>query len=183
MRFTLKICQTWSCQRVYSWNENAKWTEILGAHKHQNVSWKWVIFGEIYSILGHVISTSKLAQVESIFLHFPPRVLLVRLNVVFVNGSLVAIDRRLNSSELLKKGLCIHLNQAAGMLLNSNKCSTHDNDSMFLKIHYIYNTNIFNQFIIIEFCKRAYSLVNSILFELSFKPTVSCVCQNRKMPI
>ena len=34
------------------------------------MSWKWVIFGEIYSILGYVISTSKLAQVESIFLHF-----------------------------------------------------------------------------------------------------------------
>ena len=140
------------------------------------MSWKWVIFGEMYSILGHVISTSKLAQVESIFLHFPPRVLLVRLNVVFVNGSLVAIARRLNISELQKKGLCIHLNQAAGTLLNSNKCSTHDKDSMFLKIHYIYNTNIFNQFIIIEFCKRVYSLVNSILFELSFKPTVSGVC-------
>ena len=96
--------------------------------------------------------------------------------MVFVNGSLVAIAGRLNSSELQKKGLCIHLNQAAGTLLKSNKCSPHDKDSMFLKIHYIYNTNIFNQFIIIEFSQRGYSLVNSILFELSFKPTVSGVC-------
>ena len=96
--------------------------------------------------------------------------------MVFVNGSLVAIAGRLNSSELQKKGLCIHLNQAAGTLLKSNKCSPHDKDSMFLKIHYIYNTNVFNRFIIIEFCKRAYSLLNSILFEFSFKPTVSGVC-------
>ena len=114
------------------------------------MSWKWVIFGEIYSILGHVISTSKLAQVESIFCIFA-RLRLVRLNVVFVNCSLVAMVRGLNSSELQKKGLCIHLNQAAGTLLNSNKCSPHDKDSLFLKIHCIYHTHIFNQFNIIDF--------------------------------
>ena len=114
------------------------------------MSWKWVIFGEIYSILGYVISTSKLAQVESIFCIFA-RLRLVRLNVVFVNCSLVAMVRGLNSSELQKKGLCIHLNQAAGTLLNSNKCSPHDKDSLFLKIHCIYYTHIFNQFIIIDF--------------------------------
>ena len=45
-------------------------------------------FGEIYSILGYVISTSKLAQVESIFCIFA-RLRLVRLNVVFVKCSLV----------------------------------------------------------------------------------------------